>query len=211
MKRVPIIPTLMTAIMVITMIGLGIWQLERREWKHALIAQLEASRHLPAVRPAEFFRAMVGEQSVQFRRAVVACHPGRVTPYDIRGGDSRDGQPGFLVLVACRDPAFVHGKGPDIVVAVGWTDRPVAPSPLIVDTEFAGTVIERPYGKTPGKPFFMLIPDTAIAPLRPARQPVPGDLPDSHATYAFQWFAFALTLMIIYAIFMWRRFIAQDN
>ncbi|WP_419816758.1 SURF1 family protein [Glacieibacterium sp.] len=195
----------MTLIMVVTMVGLGIWQLERRVWKHQLIAQLEAAAHLPPVRPVEFFRAMVGEQSVQFRRATIDCRPGRVVPYDMRGGDSKAGEPGFLVLIACRDPAFVHGRGPDLVVAAGWTNRPEAPTPLVVDTEFSGTVIEHAYGKDPKRPFFMLIPDTAIAPLVPARQPTPGDLPDSHLSYAFQWFAFATTLTVIYGIFMWRR------
>ena len=201
----PLIPTLMTLVMVLAMIGLGFWQLQRREWKHALIAHLEAAKSLPPVSGHEFFEAMAGTLSVQYRRAVVACRPGRVVPYDLRGGESATQQPGFLVLVACKDPPLSHGKGPDLVVVAGWTARPEAPSPLVVDTEFDGTVIERPYGKARDRPMFMLIPRTAVAPLRPSRVPVPDDLPDSHLSYAVQWFGFAATLAVIYAIFVARR------
>ena len=201
MKRLPLVPTLMTAVMVGVMIYLGLWQLQRREWKHKLIASLEAAQTLPPVSPSEFYRAMVGAGSVQYRRAVVACHPGRVAPYDLRGGESATGESGFLVLVACSHPP---GRGPDLVVVAGWTTNP-SPPPLVVDTEFDGTVIEHPYDKQPDRPAFMLIPRTAVPPLSPSKRPTPDDLPDNHLSYAFQWFAFALTLAVIYAIFVIRR------
>ena len=205
MRRLPLIPTIMTLVMVGYMIHLGFWQLERREWKHKLIASLEAAQHLPPVTPSEFYRSMIGAGSVQYRRAVVACHPGRVTPYDIRGGESAKGQSGFLVLIACREPAFVHKQGPDLVVVAGFSDRPELRTPLVVDTEFEGTIIERPYDKEQGRPRFMLIPNTAVAPLTPSRLPSPEDLPDSHLSYAVQWFSFAAILAVIYAIFIFRR------
>lgn len=204
MRRLPLIPTLMTLVMVATMIGLGFWQLQRREWKHDLIASLEAAETLPPLEPRDFYRSLIGLESVQYRRAVVPCRPGRVMPYDIRGGQSAAGQSGFLVLVACRDPAFTRGRGPDLVVVAGFSGRPDR-MPLVVDTDFEGTIIERPYGDEPGRPRFMLIPRTAVSPLQPSRLPVPADLPDSHLSYAFQWFGFATTLAIIYGIFVFRR------
>ena len=201
MRRLPFWPTAMTLVMVGVMIWLGFWQLQRREWKHKLIASLEAAQTLPPVSGREFYRAMIGAGSVQYRRAVVACHPGRVAPYDIRGGESATGESGFLVLVACSHPP---GRGPDLVVVAGWTLNP-SPPPLVVDTEFDGTIIERPYDKQPDRPMFMLIPKTAVPPLAPSKRPVPADLPDSHLSYAIQWFAFALTLSVIYTIFVLRR------
>lgn len=205
MRRLPLVPTVMTLLMVGVMVWLGFWQLQRREWKHDLIARLEAAQTLPPVTPRDFYRAMIGAGSVQYRRAIVACRPGRVTPYDIRGGESAKGQSGFLVLVACREPAFTRHRGPDLVVVAGFSDRPELRQPLIVDTEFEGTIVERPYEKQAGRPMFMLIPKTAVAPLQPSRLPSPGDLPDSHLSYAIQWFAFAATLLIIYTIFVFRR------
>ncbi len=205
MMRLPLIPTLMTVVMVGFMVWAGFWQLQRREWKHDLITRLQAAQTLPPVTPREFYRAMIGAGSVQYRRAVVACRPGPVTPYDVRGGASATGQSGFLIVVACRDPAYTRGRGPDLVVVAGFSDRPELRAPLVVDTEFDGTVIERPYGKEAGRPLFMLIPKTAVPPLTPSRVPTPDDLPDSHLSYAFQWFGFAATLSIIYGIFVWRR------
>ena len=39
MRRLPILPTIIVAAAVAVMIGLGIWQLQRAEWKNRLIAE----------------------------------------------------------------------------------------------------------------------------------------------------------------------------
>lgn len=187
--------------MVPVLIALGFWQLERREWKHAMIAELQRAPALPAVAPREFFAGIVGEKSLQFRRATVDCRPGRVTPYDLKGGTSANGEGGYLVLVSCG-----ARPRPEIVVVAGWTLRPDAVKSLIVDRSFTGTVIERPYGDTIGRPHFMLIPQDSVPPLMPSRIPTVGDMSDNHLSYALQWFAFAATLVIIYFIYLrrWR-------
>lgn len=204
MKRVPVVATLLTLVMIPILIALGTWQLQRREWKHALIARLETAKDLPPVTGRDFYRAMIGVESVQYRRAEVNCRPGRVAPYDLKGGTSAADEGGFLVLVDCNDP-MRHAR-PDLVVVAGWTLRPDAVRTLDLDTTFTGTLIERPYGTAPGRPQFMLIPTTAVPPLAVSRTPVPDDLPDSHLSYAFQWFAFAATLAVIYAVYVrrWR-------
>ena len=38
MRRIPVIPTIVVLLAVATMIGLGVWQLERLQWKEALLA-----------------------------------------------------------------------------------------------------------------------------------------------------------------------------
>src|SRR3546814_10853968 len=43
LMRLPILPTLVVAAAVAVMIGLGFWQLERKEWKEALIAEAHGS------------------------------------------------------------------------------------------------------------------------------------------------------------------------
>ncbi|GGE16070.1 SURF1-like protein [Polymorphobacter glacialis] len=202
MKRGFIFPTLLTAVMLAVLIGLGTWQLQRRIWKADLIAQLEAAQRLPLLTPADYFRAMTGEISVQYRRAELPCTPGKVLPYDLKGGSSAKDVSGYLVLVSCG-PA---GKSPDIVAVAGWTRRPdAAQVPIDVDTTFTGLIIERPYGDAPGRPQFMLIPDTAVPPLTPSRLPSPADLPDNHLSYAGQWFGLAIVLAVIYGIWLRRR------
>lgn len=202
MKRLPLIPTLMTAVALAILISLGVWQLQRAVWKRDLIATLNAAASLPPVSPAEFRSAMMGDISVQYRRADLPCTPGTGLPYDIKGGASAKGDSGFLVLVSCRP----NNRPPDIVAVAGWSRRADAGrQPVTVDTVFRGIVIERPYGDAPGRPRFMLIPDTAVPPLVPSRLPTPGDLPDNHLSYAGQWFGLAGVLAVIYAIWMRRR------
>jgi surfeit locus 1 family protein len=202
MKRLPLLPTLFTALAVITMLGLGAWQLERREWKHALVARLAAARSLPPASPNEFLAAMIGKADLSYRRAVLPCRVGRVQPYDLKGGANRYGDGGFLVLVSCNRPGMLA----DIVAVAGWTrDANAINRPLTLDTEFAGMLVQHPYGDAKDRPLFMLIPDAAVPPLQPARQPRPEDLPDNHLSYALQWFSFAITLMVIYLLWLRRR------
>ncbi len=202
-RRLPLGATLLTLVMIPVLLGLGIWQLQRREWKHGLIARLEAAKTLPAVGPRDYWRAVNGEESLQYRRAEIDCRPGEVPPYDVKGGTSADDQGGFLILVNCNS---VPENGPDLVVVAGWTLRPDTVKRIDLDTHFAGTLIEQPYGTEAGRPRFMLIPTTAAPGLLPSRVPVPDDLPDNHLSYALQWFAFAATLAVIYAIYVrqWR-------
>lgn len=201
-RRIPILPTLVVGLLVLVLAGLGVWQLQRREWKAGLIAQLEAAQTLPPLEPVDFQRAMQGETSVQYRRAELPCSPGKVLPYDLKGGSSIGGKSGFLLLVSCRP----NRMPPDIVAVAGWTNRADAVrSELMVDTVFKGIIIEGPYGEAPDRPRFMLIPDTAVPPLLPSRMPTPADLPDNHLSYAGQWFGLAGVLVAIYALWLRRR------
>ena len=188
--------------MLAVLVGLGVWQLQRQTWKHALIAQAQAAPQLPMLTPTDFYEAMIGKRSVQYRRAELPCSPGTVLPYDLKGGSSAAGEAGYLVLVSCRP----NHKPPDIVAVAGWTRRANAAAvPIAVDTVFRGLVIERPYGKAPDRPQFMLIPDSAVPPLQPSRLPSPGDLPDNPLSYAIQWFGLAAVLAVIYALWLRRR------
>jgi cytochrome oxidase assembly protein ShyY1 len=201
-RRIPVIPTVMTLVMLAILISLGVWQLQRREWKAGLLAEARAAQSLPLLEPQDYFRAMAGEASVQYRRAELPCTPGEVLPYDIRGGSSAGGTSGYYVLVSCRP----NNKPPDIVAVAGWTQRPdAARVPVLVDTLFKGTIIEHPYGKAEGRPQFMLIAENPVAGLDKPRLPTPDDLPDNHFSYALQWFSFAGVLAIIYAIWLRRR------
>lgn len=202
MRRIPVIPTVMTLVMLAILVSLGVWQLQRRDWKAGLIAEAKAAQSLPPLEPQDYFKAMAGEASVQYRRAELPCTPGEVLPYDIRGGSSAGGTSGYYVLVSCRP----NNRPPDIVAVAGWTQRPdAARVPVVVDTLFQGTIIEHPYGKAEGRPQFMLIAENPVPPLGKPRLPTPDDLPDNHFSYAMQWFGLAAVLAVIYAIWLRRR------
>ena len=212
-RRFPPAATWLTLVMLPVLLGLAWWQgFVRRPWKHDLIARLEAARTLPPLTVADL--AGRKPDDLQYRRAVVDCRPGRIRPYDVKGGtraggDGGDaggggGEGGFLILIDCAAPAV---RPPDLVVVAGWTLRPDTVTGLDVATRFTGTLIAHPYGDAPGRPRLMLIPTTAVPPLAPSRVPAPDDLPDNHLSYAFQWLAFAATLAVVYAVYVrqWRR------
>lgn len=201
-RRFPLFPTLLTLVMLAVLISLGVWQLERRAWKQALISKLQAAQTQPLLEPGDFMRAVRNEASIQYRRAELPCSPGDVLPYDLKGGSSIGGVSGYLVLVSCRP----NRKPPDIVAVAGWTKRPDAAAvSLHVDTVFKGVIIERPYGRVKTRPQFMLIPDTAVPPLQVSRMPTPDALPDNHLSYAGQWFGLAIVLATIYGLWLRKR------
>jgi cytochrome oxidase assembly protein ShyY1 len=202
MRRLPIGATLATLAVMACLIALGVWQLQRREWKHALIATLERAQTLPPLEPRDYLAAMRGEASVQYRRAVLPCAPGKVTPYDLRGGVSTTEETGYLVLVNCAPDR----RPPDIVAVAGWTRRPDAAAMTFnVDTDFTGTIIEHPYGDETNRPQFMLIASNPVPPLGAPRLPRPEDLPDNHLSYAVQWFGLAAALAGVYLVWLRRR------
>ena len=48
-RRLPLIPTIVVAAAVAVMIGLGVWQLQRAEWKERLIARYTRAETLPPI------------------------------------------------------------------------------------------------------------------------------------------------------------------
>lgn len=204
-RRVPIIPTIIATVGILILCGLGKWQLDRRAWKHDLITRLAAAPNLPPVTPEEFRAAMMGDVSLQYRRASIDCRAGPKKPYDLRPGSSAGGTSGFFVVVSCRP----NDLPPDIVAVAGWTRRVDARDMMLtLDHQLSGTVIENPYGTQPDRPRFMLIPDQAIPPLGRPRQPRAEDLPDNHLAYAGQWFGLAIALAAIYGLWLRRRAVA---
>lgn len=62
-------------VMTALLIGLGLWQLQRREWKHALIAQVEARVHAaPAPAPGRAEWPLLSAARDAYRRVVVEGH-----------------------------------------------------------------------------------------------------------------------------------------
>ena len=87
-RGVPVAATLLTLVMVPVLLALSYWQfVVRRPWKAALIAQLEAARTLPPVTAQDYFHAMLGEVSLQYRHAEVDCRPGRTECVENRRSD----------------------------------------------------------------------------------------------------------------------------
>lgn len=191
--RLPIVATLVVALAVATMIALGVWQLQRGAEKEALLARYEraASTSSAVPWPRE---ASAGER-VLYRRSTVEC--ARVRSIDQRAGRAASGEIGWAHVAACE---LVGGGAADI--ALGWSRDP---RPVAWPGGRASGVIG-PQGSG-----FRLVAAPPRAGLAPLAAPNPADLPNNHLSYAIQWFLFAATALVIYALALRSRWRAKAD
>ncbi len=201
--RLPILPTLLVGLAVAAMIGLGLWQLDRREWKEALIARFEANLERP---PITFPRPPMGEEYL-YRQAHAFCL--EPVGWRRRGGRSATGTSGYRFIAECRTGG---AEGPLLLVEVGVTADPVF-EPQWQGGEISGTIVPAPVERsafasifsTPGPTLLMLVADTPAPGLEASARPDPAGVPNNHLAYAVQWFAFAAIALVIYILALRRR------
>ena len=185
--RIPIIPTIIVAAAIATMIALGFWQLDRRGEKEALIARYSSlardsgSIPLPTTENARLENL--------YRPATAICE--RVVGQNVVGGSNRLGTTGWVQLVDCLDP-----DGVPFEAAVGWTVKPaVAPySGGPINGHIGGARNGTRLISSGSEPGMMMLP-----------RPDPRNIPNNHLAYAGQWFFFALTALVIYILALRRR------
>ncbi len=189
MKRPPILATIVVALAVATMIGLGIWQLQRKAEKEALLARYAAAADLP---PIAYPRFAKPDRALLFRRAAGFC----LEPISVSATAGRNlrGESGWRHIAACRTGA----EGPGMEVDIGWSRSADLPQ------AWRGGAVSGVL--TQGKDLPLRLVAAAAAPgLQPSLPPSPSEIPNNHLGYAIQWFAFAAVAAIIYALALRRR------
>ena len=117
-RRLPVIPTIVVLLAVAIMIGLGVWQLQRAQWKDRLLAQYRhAESQPPIVWPTV---PPKDDQLPLFRSATGVCL--RTIGGRAVAGENRSGEPGFAHIIDCATGA----EGPGMSVEVGWSKNPNA-------------------------------------------------------------------------------------
>ena len=191
-RKFPLIPTILVALAVAAMIGLGIWQLERRKEKEALLASYAAAANLP---PIGWPSIPPKEPLPLFRSATGHCLS--VVGFRTAAGQNRQGEPGYLVIADCRTGA----EGPGLSVELGWSKDPNAGrtySGGLVSGIIAPDSLTR----------MRLVAASAGPGLKASAPPSPAIIPNNHLSYAIQWFLFALVATVIYLIALrqrWRK------
>ena len=219
--------TLFTLPPLAVLIGLGIWQLERREWKHELIARLEArlsAEPVPLPRPGddpagvEFRRVHLTGTLLQDRQQFLV-------------GRSYQGASGYEVMTPMALP-----DGRYVFIDRGWIPLAAKDAPLQRSEAAQGAtsidgIIRLPPAEgtaaSRGNEHYRLdlghmaeqagLDPNSLAPVyvvavgRPeaGRLPVPRtvavELPDNHLQYALTWFSLAGVLAVIFVIAARRR------
>ena len=202
-RRWPLVPTILVLASIAVMIALGVWQLQRKGEKEALIAlyqrnmAMSAAVAYPALPPVP--------DAMLYRKSSVVClEPVQWSP---RSGSDRAGRAGIRMVADCRTGA----EGPGVLVDVGIGDDFASPDwrggtvqGTIVPGPEQATLIERLTGRdVPARA--MLVADTPIAGLRASAVPSAADTPNNHLAYAGQWFLFAAAALIIYILAVRRR------
>jgi surfeit locus 1 family protein len=202
MKKLPLIASLVVGLAVAVMIALGVWQLDRRGQKEALIAQYSGNQS----RPSMAFPAIAMGDELLFRRASAFClEPVSET---LAAGYNLKGERGWRHLVACRTGA----EGPGVTVDIGWSadfkarsswkggavDGVIGPMP---DQR---SVIERSVASKSTQQL-LLVATQGGGGLVPSASPSLDGIPNNHLAYAVQWFLFAGIALGIYGLALWRR------
>ncbi len=197
MKRLPLIPTLFVAGAVLTMIALGIWQLQRARWKEALLAEYSRAMTLPPVDLDPLLASGRPLPELSFRRALVSCDA-RDVPVEARAGRNLADTVGQAFTIPCRPGA--SGPAGRLRINAGWATRPDAVRRLSLSGIVAGRLglveADRPVTLTAA---------TAAPPLVPSQPPGPETIANNHLLYALQWFFFAAAAAVIYLLALRKR------
>ena len=189
MMRLPIFPTIIVTAAVLTMIGLGIWQLDRAAQKEHLLASYAAAQGLPTTAfPTAPF---VGDPPL-FRRASGRCY--RVTNWRQVAGENVRGQLGYAFIADCTTGA----EGPGMVVDAGWSANPQT------NPKWTGGAVEGVIAPDKGARM-RLVSGMGLGGLEASAPPSPAMIPNNHRSYAVQWFAFAAIALVIYVLALAKR------
>lgn len=189
MSRWPVIPTILVALAIATMIGLGVWQLQRKGEKDALLVRYEAAAGLPEV----VWPTVPDPDALPlFRRSAVMCV--RAIKIEAVSGVNTAGEAGFAHVASCQTGG---AEGPGARVAIGWSERPQ--SPKWTGGPVRGTIAPD------GRQLIKLVSTDPVAGLQQLAPPSPEQIPNNHLLYAIQWFIFAFAALIIYVLAVRKR------
>jgi surfeit locus 1 family protein len=224
-------PTVFTVPVVLFLLGLGSWQIERLFWKRELIAQREAAL---AAAPAAVPRSLEEARGDELRHVAaegVFLHDKEI----FLGATSESGRSGYQVLTPLREPG-----GRVVFVNRGFIPAELKDPAKRIGGEIAGTVRVEGLLRLPpaGKPAWFLpdnrpdlnywiwidLPAMAaadeierVAPfyIDADATPNPGGwpkggvtrlkLPNDHLQYAITWFSLAVALIVVYLLFCRRN------
>lgn len=225
--RIPLGLTVVCALAFALLVSLGVWQVQRMQWKQGLIAKAEAAGALPPETPAYVLAA----DNPEFSKVSLIC-PGLATAPFVELQTIHEGLVGVRLISACRHPGYRQtllvdrGFVADTISArpaVGASDEPVqliaevrntpAPGPMALAAEG-----RRFYARDNEAMARALGVDAAVAPQTlfaltssnpewGALQPFapPAAFSNNHLGYAVTWFGLALALAGFYIALLRRR------
>jgi carboxypeptidase Taq len=218
-----LVPGLITAVLFVVLVGLGVWQLQRLQWKRGLLAQLDASEAaapvpLPA-NPRALQKVLVEGRWMPDLLSYYAAEVRNTPEGSVMGAQALmplQMENGSVILVELgwipmnrKIPLTVPTR---TVTVTGWL-RPSEERGLFSPPD--ATVVRRFYtlntnvigaalGITPVLPFVLVqLAQGPVEgyPIPPTKMP---RLPNDHFGYALTWFALALSLLGVFGVYAYR-------
>ncbi len=225
-------PAIVAAAAFAVLISLGVWQLQRKAWKEALI---ETMSHRSGARPIELpapasWDALMPSAD-EFRRVKLRAQfiEGAKPAFVYTGGSAlRDDikSPGYFVFAPARAPG-----GQIVVVNRGYTTQteakpvsgaldlvgylrfPESASAFVADHDTSGTTWfvrdQRAMAKTLGwgdvAPFYIDQESPVPAGGVPKPGPLKVQLRNDHLGYALTWFGLAAGLVAVFSVWAWSQ------
>jgi len=213
------------------LIGLGVWQLKRLEWKQGLIAQIEARTKGPPItledavalagqgRDPSYYRVRVdGRFHHAKERYLYAVSEGRVgwhviTPLETEDGDIVLVDRGF-VPDELKDPsARALGQVENVVTVTGIARSPETQTLFTPDNEpkvnrwfwrdLGGMARSMfPAGTIDVAPFFLEADKSEVPGFWPEGGQTRLEIPNNHLQYAITWFLLGACLLIVYGLYV---------
>jgi surfeit locus 1 family protein len=224
-----LLPLIAVATGVLILCGLGVWQVQRLQWKTHLLQRIEALKTAPPEPLAVVLNRIADHVDVDFTHVVFTCRTLQTAPV-ARVYAVGDLGPGDRILTACplaagpyRSILVDRGFLPDEAAAAyrpggGPLEGPVVGVLRAYPATPPGSRGERGrffsrnipaiaselHAKDPAPVFFML--ESPKPPAGgPSPQPVPTDIPNNHLGYAATWFGLAFALVGVYVASLLRR------
>jgi len=223
-----VIPSLMV------LIGLGVWQVQRLEWKEAIVVDRMERMNAPAVAlsavPEDGWRGFelrsvrargvyLHDKSVEIASRTLKGRPGVhvVTPLVLSDGSGTVlVNRGWVPPKNARDPAEFQRPG-GVVSVDGFLRAGAKTSAWVPDNEPANDVwffadapaMARARGLGVVKPYVVELAPTAGGAAAARGYPIAGQtvtaIRNNHLQYAVTWFGLAATLVVIYVLYQVRR------
>jgi surfeit locus 1 family protein len=226
--------TISTIVAFAILVSLGVWQLQRRDWKHALIERIEARAEAPAKPLEQVLARWQRDQDVEYMRVEMTGELRASREFHIY--TIRDGVAGWRVVSPFETDGHI------VMLDRGFVPEPLKDPQARADQPVPeGTFTVAGLARAPGQSNFVTPEnepernryywrdlESIVAQLPPEAQEraapffveaeagaLPGEWPrdgvtqlrlsDRHLSYAFTWFGLALTLLGVYGAYVFSR------
>jgi surfeit locus 1 family protein len=209
LRRLPVVATLVVLVAVGIMVRLGFWQLDRLHQKEEMLARYEAAQSMSSEVP--WPRDAQAREAALYRHTTIYC--ANILALNAKAGRNDQGVSGWVHVARC---ALAGGGEADVVA--GWTSDvskvhfsqgkvTVDHGPDIepIRTFWSGAGEFRGIIAPAGKDGVRLVASAPAIGLGGNAMPNPADIPNNHLSYAVQWFLFAATALVIYALAVRKR------